>query len=148
MLVLYFGTYDPQLLGLADNVDPYNSDSDQKAILFTDTFALFDVLSPDITAISQVLANTTAHEIGHLLGLRHTADIHDIMDTTANARQMLHRQWFTTANLNPSVIDFGQQDAPDVRRRRFDDRHPPLQRAPPGLGDGECRAVRRGPRTA
>src|SRR5690606_11118543 len=80
---VYFGTYNSQLLGLADNVDPYNTDPNQSAILYTDTFALFDALSPDLEAISQALANTTAHEIGHLLGLRHTADPQDIMDTTA-----------------------------------------------------------------
>ena len=48
-------------------MDPYNSDNEQSAILYTDTFALFDALSPDVEAISQVLANTTCHEIGHLL---------------------------------------------------------------------------------
>lgn len=109
---VYFGTYDAQLLGLADNIDPYNSNTEQKAILYTDTFALFDALNPDIEAISQAIANTTAHEIGHLLGLRHTTDSKDIMDTTASARQMMVRQWFRTSALNSTVMSFGFQDSP------------------------------------
>ncbi len=111
---VYFGTYDSQLLGLADNVDPYNSDLEQNAILYTDTFALFDVLSPDLEAIAQALANTAAHEIGHLLGLRHTSDVQDIMDTTASARQMMVPQWFKTASLNATVMPFGLQNAPNL----------------------------------
>ncbi len=111
---IYFGTYDSQLLGLADNIDPYNAAPAQEAIVYTDTFALFSVLSPDVLAISQVLANTTSHEIGHLLGLRHTADPHDLMDTTATARQMLSDQYFEFATLNPTVLSIGRQDAPSL----------------------------------
>lgn len=111
---LYFGTFDSRLLGLAENVDPYNADLEQQAILYTDTFAIFSALSPDVDAISQVLANTASHEIGHLLGLRHTADPHDIMDTTATARQMLLRQWFRYTALNETVLPVGFQDAPSL----------------------------------
>ncbi len=112
--IVHFGAYDSQLLGLADNVDPYNTNPEQSAILYTDTFALFDALNPDIEAMSQVLANTTCHEIGHLLGLRHTSDAKDIMDTTASARQMMVQQSFRVSNLNPSVMNFGLQSAPNL----------------------------------
>lgn len=112
--VIYYGTYDARLLGLADNIDPYNSDIEQSAILYTDTFALFDVLLPSLEAMAQALANTTSHEAGHLLGLRHTADPTDLMDTTATARQMLLDQDFSLAALNASVISLGNQDAPSL----------------------------------
>ena len=109
---IYFGTYDPNLLGLADNIDPYNATAEQEAVVFTDTFSLFEALSPDVTAISQTLANVASHEIGHLIGLRHTTDAHDLMDTTATARQMMVDQWFRAAPVNESVFAVGYQDSP------------------------------------
>jgi hypothetical protein len=111
---VYFGTYDSRLLGLADNIDPYNTDTTQTAILYTDTFSIFDVFSPSVEQISQVLANVASHEAGHLLGLRHTADVSDLMDVTASARQMLFDQWFSVAELDQSVMSVGLQDAPSL----------------------------------
>ncbi len=109
---VYFGTYDPALLGLADNVDAFNADPTQTAIIYTDTFALFKNLRPTVDEIAQALANVASHEIGHLIGLRHTADPNDVMDITATASQMLVDQWFRTADMNPSVIPVGSQDSP------------------------------------
>jgi hypothetical protein len=111
---IYFGTYNARLLGLADNVDPYNNDGVQSAILYTDTFAIFNALSPSVHQMAQALANTTSHEAGHLLGLRHTADPTDLMDTTATARQMMLDQSYDLANLNASVIPVGLQDGPSM----------------------------------
>lgn len=109
---IYYGTFDSRLLGLADNVDPYNSQAVQSAILYTDTFAIFNVLLPSLQQMAQTLGNTTSHEAGHLLGLRHTSDPTDLMDTTATARQMMLDQEFSFAALNDSVLPVGSQDSP------------------------------------
>ena len=109
---IYFGTSDTRLLGLADNVDPFNGDRAQSAIIYTDTFSLFNQLQPGFDATVQVLANVTSHEVGHLLGLRHTADVDDLMDVTATARRMLADQWFKMGALHGSVLPTGVQDAP------------------------------------
>ncbi len=112
--VIYFGATSDRYLGLAEDVDPYNRDATESAIIYTDNFSLFDVFSPGVEEIAQVLANTTSHELGHLLGLRHTADIRDVMDTTASARQMLSDQTFGVAELHPSVMSIGVQNDPSM----------------------------------
>lgn len=111
---IYFGTSDTRLLGLADNIDPLNSDPAQSAIIYTDTFSLFNPLNPGFEGTVQVLANVASHETGHLLGLRHTADPEELMDVTATARQMLMDQWFKTTTLHASVLPLGLQDAPTM----------------------------------
>ncbi len=109
---VHFGTYDAALLGLADSIDPYNTLTSQNAIVYTDTFQLFNVLNPSLSELAQVLANVASHEAGHLLGLRHTQDVHDLMDITASARQMMADQWFRFAPTHPTVLPIGYQDSP------------------------------------
>lgn len=111
---VYFGTSDTRLLGLADNIDPYNTDTTQSAIIYTDTFSLFNTLRPTLEDLAQVLANTASHETGHLLGLRHAADAEELMDVTASARQMMRDQWFKISTLHASVLPMGLQDAPTM----------------------------------
>lgn len=111
---IYFGTSDSRLLGLAENIDPFNSDAEQSAIIYTDVFSLFNQLHPTFDETVQVLANVTSHETGHLLGLRHTADAEGLMDVTATARRMLADQWFKSSPLHASVLPAGVQDAPTM----------------------------------
>lgn len=109
---VYFGASNPDLLGIADRVDPYNASLTEATIVYTDTFRLFSVLDPDEDMLAQVLANVTSHEIGHLLGLRHTIDPDGIMDVSATARRLMADQWFKKSPLHPSVAPMGYQDGP------------------------------------
>ena len=112
---IHFGAYDAALLGIAENVDEYNEQPSQQAIVFVDTFAAFAVVQPSVEEISQALANVASHETGHLLGLQHTYDSRSIMDVTANLRQMLGDQSFSRSPLNPAdVFPIGYQDAPQL----------------------------------
>ncbi|HOJ74730.1 MAG TPA: matrixin family metalloprotease [Phycisphaerae bacterium] len=110
--IVYFGTANPDLLGVADGVDPFNDNVSEAAIVYTETFHLFSAFEPDDQEIAQALANVTTHEIGHLLGLRHTHDPDDIMDVTATARRLMSDQWFKHARLHASVCPMGYQDSP------------------------------------
>ncbi|MCP4248977.1 MAG: matrixin family metalloprotease [bacterium] len=108
---IHFGAFDPELLGVAENVDEFNEHPSQEAIVFVDTFAAFAVLEPSLEEYAQALANVTSHEVGHLLGLQHTADPAGIMDVTASLRRMLANQAFSRSPLHEEVFPAGYQDA-------------------------------------
>jgi len=110
--VIYFGLYDPNLLGLAENCDEYNADLTQRAIVFTDTFAIFMPLEPTLEEVATAIANVASHEAGHLLGLEHTQDWTELMDTTSPASSLLTAQTFHLAPLYTGVFPIGWQDSP------------------------------------
>ena len=109
---IHFGAYDRALLGVAENIDEFNERAIQEGIVFTDTFQVFNVLDPTIEQFAQALANVASHEIGHLLGLVHTADTRGLMDITASLRQLMRDQVFSRSPLENLTFPLGFQDAP------------------------------------
>jgi len=108
---IYFGTFDAALLGVAEGVDEFNATTAQRAIVFTDTFEAFLKLDPSVEEMGQAIANVASHEIGHLLGLVHTADREGIMDVTASLNDLLLDQSFRRSPLYSAVFPLGDQDA-------------------------------------
>ncbi len=105
---IFFGTSSTQnIFGIADDIDFYNSNDMDNAIVFLEAFG---DLSTSLDAVGQALANVVAHEIGHTLGLMHTNDVTTLMDTTGADETLLVDQSFGTADL----VDFpiGKQNAP------------------------------------
>lgn len=107
---IHFGTFDPALLGVAEGVDEFNERPVQDAIVFTDTFSVFMSLDPSVSELGQALANVASHELGHLLGLIHTRDSHDIMDVSASLVELLEDQHFASAPIDAVVFPTGRQN--------------------------------------
>lgn len=112
MTRIYFGTFDPALLGVAEGVDEFNATREQEAVVFTDTFAAFMQLNPTVARMGQGIANVASHEIGHLMGMIHTKDPEGIMDVTASLNQLLRDQALTFSPIYQNVFPLGFQDAP------------------------------------
>jgi hypothetical protein len=91
---IYFGGRSGNRLGLAI-LDRGDMDQADSAIVFTDICSDYADVSTD-RELSQIIANTAAHELGHLLGLDHVGTWDDIMSehtTLVLIRQDLSINW-------------------------------------------------------
>ncbi len=110
--VIHFGGWDGRLLGLADNVDCHNFDPDQTAVIYVESFAKFSGIGMYVEEMAEMLGNVGSHEMGHLLGLSHTSDPGDVMDTSGSAWDLAGNQSFRRAGLVGGVCAVGIQDSP------------------------------------
>jgi len=109
---LFFGGFSSTAFGMSENVDHGNEDMCDDGVIFTNQFSDPFSSLPSVSGIGTAIGNVAAHEAGHLLGLEHTADITDLMDTTGSASTLLANQVFKTAVLDGSIFPIGKQNSP------------------------------------
>ncbi|MCG3136189.1 MAG: hypothetical protein HJJLKODD_00014 [Phycisphaerae bacterium] len=105
--VFYGVSTQEPIYGIADDVDFYNAQTTDNAILFLQAFG---GITSDWEETAQAIANVTSHEIGHTLGLMHTTDVTELMDTTGADFTLLVDQSFGIGDLYDFPI--GQQSSP------------------------------------
>jgi hypothetical protein len=111
---VYFGGDVPQAFAVSQDIDSYNQNPSDDSIVFVNDFANSFSHPPSFNEMATALGNTVAHEVGHLLGLVHTADCLDLMDTSCANDRLLVPQELSTAPLDASVFPFGVQPEPDL----------------------------------
>ena len=86
-LTVYVGGANPDLatFGISDYIDPRNETTTGSAIIYATNIARVGIQGGFVNPVSSVaelgnaIGMTAAHELGHLLGLRHTDDPTDLM---------------------------------------------------------------------
>ncbi len=111
---IHFGSESRQAFAISEQIDSFNHDGDDDAIVFTGAFAGAFTGAPTVEELATALVNTVAHEIGHLLGLVHTADPNELMDTTGTNQRLLQPQSFGTSALDGTVFPTGFQNAVEL----------------------------------
>lgn len=111
---VYFGGNNRRAFAISEQVDSYNGDPSDDTIIFTESFQGAFFSRPTFEQMASAVGNTVAHEIGHLLGLVHTADCSDLMDTSCGNDRLLQEQRFRKAVLDFSVFPIGVQDSAEL----------------------------------
>jgi hypothetical protein len=108
---IFFGGFNDTAFGIAENVDLYNADFCDDAIIFTESFSPFLFEStPSAEEMGVAIGNVAAHEAGHLLGLNHVDDDLDLMDDRSPADAFLLDQEFMESPLSTDIMPIGTQD--------------------------------------
>ncbi|NOX59579.1 MAG: matrixin family metalloprotease [Planctomycetes bacterium] len=109
---ILFGGFNDLAFGASQDVDLYNQDTTDKAIIFIESFELNLFLQPPSPAgMSVAIGNVATHETGHLLGMHHVRDADAVMDESSPTFTLLADQEFRSAPLSAAIFPLGNHNA-------------------------------------
>ena len=111
---VYFGGRGDAQLGVADNVDAYNGNPQQNAVVFVEALADYEGVPLTVAQVGTMLGNIASHELGHLLGLHHVRGGENVM-SRADANtiwDMAGPQQFDHADLDQQIFPVGRLHVP------------------------------------
>lgn len=111
---VHFGGFNRQAFAISEKIDTSNEDMSDDTIIFTESFNSAFSVSPSLEQVATAIGNTVAHEIGHLLGMIHTKDAAELMDTTGGNDSILVAQSLGRAPIDDSVFPTGFQDSDEL----------------------------------
>jgi hypothetical protein len=111
---VYFGGKNPTAFAIAEKIDTHNADQSDDTIIFTGSFDNAFSITPSLEQMVTAIANTVAHEVGHLFGLVHTEDCASLMDGSCGNDSILFEQEFKAAPLDDAVFPIGYQNAREL----------------------------------
>lgn len=120
--ILHFGGADGGLVGLADDIDPGNADRSDAAIIFTDTFAIYQGMGMTPEQIGRMIGSTAAHELGHLLGLAHAAPVDHVMNITGTSWDLAGPRNLNRGPIDKDAFPIGEIDAPAYLKQTLGER--------------------------
>jgi len=126
--IIHFGGISDAQLGVADNVDGYNADLSQNAVVFARSFAPYETMHLTPAQMGQMIGNVASHELGHLLGLYHVAEANNLMAEAevCTAWDLAEEQHFQAADLYPCVFPTGRLNAARLLEDTLGPRSEPL----------------------
>lgn len=108
---IFFGGFNASAYGIAEDVDLYNVDLCDDAIIYTESFTADQFSrSPSTSGMGVAIGNVASHEAGHLLGLNHVDNDADLMDDRSGADAFLTDQEFMESPLSSDIMPIGTQD--------------------------------------
>ncbi len=108
---IFFGGFNDKAFGIAEDVDLYNAEFCDDAIIFTESFSPFLFEStPSAEEMGVAIGNVATHEAGHLLGLNHVDNDFDLMDDRSPPDAFLLDQEFMESPLSADIMPIGTQD--------------------------------------
>jgi hypothetical protein len=109
--ILFFGGFNSGAFGIAEDVDLYNLNRCDDAVIYTESFSLDQFSNrPSVEQMAVAIGNVASHEAGHLLGLNHVRNPLDLMDDSSPADSFLLDQEFTESPLSADIMRIGTQD--------------------------------------